>query len=134
MSGLFWLSDCYFSRMQPYFPLSHGVPRTDDKRVILGLIHVIKNGLRWCDAPTVYGPYKTLYNRFVRWSRMGVFDKIFSPLSEKEGRPDTQQIDSTHIKAIVPHVRLQKRGCSASHWPHKRRSEFEIACRGQREW
>ena len=110
MSCLFWLSDCQFSRMQPYFPLSHGVPRTDDKRVISGIIHVIKNGLRWCDAPAVYGPYKTLYNRFVRWSQMGIFDKIFSQLSGEDGRPDTLQIDRSHIKAHRTACSLAKKG------------------------
>lgn len=72
MSDLFWLCDRQFSRMRPYFPLSHGIPRADDRRVLSGIIHVLKNGLRWRDAPAEYGPHKTLYNRFVRWSRMGV--------------------------------------------------------------
>lgn len=58
--------------MRPYFPVSHGIPRTDDHRVLSNIIHVLKNGLRWRDAPSEYGPHKTLYNRFVRWSRMGV--------------------------------------------------------------
>ena len=48
----------------------------DDRRVISGIIYVIRNGLQWKDAPREYGPYKTLYNRFVRRSRLGVFDKI----------------------------------------------------------
>ena len=71
MSDLFWLCDRQFARMCPYFPIFHGIPRTDDRRVVSGIIHVIRNGLRWRDAPSVYGPHKTLYNRFVRWSRMG---------------------------------------------------------------
>ena len=54
MSDLFWLSDRQFARMRPYFPLSHGVPRADDRRVLSGIIHVIKNGLRWRDAPCEY--------------------------------------------------------------------------------
>ena len=47
----------------------------DDRRVVSGIVHVIRNGLRWRDAPAVYGPHKTLYKRFVRWSRMGIFDR-----------------------------------------------------------
>lgn len=78
MSDLFWLSAFQFARMLPYFPISHGVPRSDDLRVISWMIHVIRNGLRWRDAPADYGPLKTLYNRFVRWSHMGVIDRIFS--------------------------------------------------------
>lgn len=110
MSDLFWLSDRQFSRMRPYFPLCHGIPRTDDRRVISGIIHVIRNGLRWRDAPAAYGPHKTLYNRFVRWSRMGVFDRIFSSLAGKSGDPDTVQIDSTHLKAHRTACSLAKKG------------------------
>ena len=49
---------------------------------------VIKRGLQWRDAPSDYGPHKTLYNRFVRWSRMGVFDRIFADLAASEGVPE----------------------------------------------
>ena len=110
MSDLFWLSDRQFARMRPYFPLSHGIPRTDDHRVLSGIIHVLKNGLRWRDAPAEYGPHKTLYNRFVRWSRMGVFDLMFSKLAGKEDNPDTLQIDATHIKAHRTACSLAKKG------------------------
>jgi len=110
MSHVIWLSDQQFALMRPYFPLSHGVPRTDDRRVISGIIHVIRNGLRWCDAPSEYGPYKTLYNRFVRWSRLGVFDHIFSGLARRGAEPDTLQIDSTHIKAHRTACSLAKKG------------------------
>ena len=70
MSDLIWLSEAQMRRIEPYFPLSHGVPRVDDRRVISGIIFVIRNGLRWRDAPRDYGPHKTIYNRFIRWSRM----------------------------------------------------------------
>ena len=48
-----------------------------------GIVFVIRNGLRWRDAPKDYGPHKTLYNRFIRWSRMGVFDRIFAELARR---------------------------------------------------
>ncbi len=99
MSDHFWLSDDQLKRIEPYFPLSHGVPRVDDQRVISGIIHVLKRGLQWRDAPKEYGPHKTLYNRFVRWSKMGVFDKIFAGLAADEGVPEQLQIDATHLKA-----------------------------------
>jgi putative transposase len=83
MSDLFWLSKSQFNLIKPYFPLSRGVYRVDDLRVISGIIHVLKRGLRWRDAPREYGPHKTLYNRFVRWSKMGVFNRIFVVLSLK---------------------------------------------------
>lgn len=71
MSDLIWLSAAQMRRIEPHFPLSHGVPRVDDRRVISGIIFVIRNGLRWRDAPVDYGPHKTIYNRFIRWSRLG---------------------------------------------------------------
>ena len=90
MTDLLWLSDDQLDRIKPYFPLSHGVPRVDDHRIVSGIVFVIKNGLRWRDAPREYGPHKTLYNRFIRWSRMGVFDRIFANLAGRSGQPDCQ--------------------------------------------
>jgi putative transposase len=46
-------------------------------------VFVIKNGLRWRAAPRDYGPHKTIYNRLVRWSRLGVFNKIFAELTAR---------------------------------------------------
>jgi len=94
MSDQFWLSKEQLSRINPHFPLSHGVPRVDDRKVISGIIHVIRNGLRWRDAPPIYGPHKTLYNRFIRWSKRGVFDKIFTALVEENGPPNRLMIPS----------------------------------------
>ena len=110
MSDLFMLSEKQFNRIKPYFPLSHGVPRVDDLRVISGIIYVIRNGLQWKDAPREYGPHKTLYNRFVRWSRLGVFNCIFAELAGKEETPDQLMIDATHLKAHRPAASLLKKG------------------------
>lgn len=110
MSDLFWLSKSQFNRIKPYFPKPHGVPRVDDLRVISGIIHVIKRGLQWRDAPREYGPHKTLYNRFVRWSRMGVFNKILAELVALEGIPEQLQIDATHLKAHRTAASLLKKG------------------------
>jgi transposase len=94
MSDLFWLSPTQMRRIEPYFPLSHGVARVDDRKVISGIMFVIRNGLRWRDAPKEYGPHKTIYNRFIRWSRLGVFNKIFAALAAKGGKPDQLMIDA----------------------------------------
>jgi transposase len=71
MSDLFWLTDAQMERLKPFFPLSHGVPRVDDRRVLSGIIFINRNGLRWRDAPAAYGPPKTLCNRWKRWGRAG---------------------------------------------------------------
>jgi transposase len=69
---LFLLSELQMAWISPFFPLSHGVPRVDDRPVVSGIVYVIRNGLKWKDEPKDYGPHKTLYNRFIRWSRLGV--------------------------------------------------------------
>lgn len=73
MADCYWLTETQFERIKSYFPRPFGKSRVDNRRVIGGIIHVSRNGLRWKDAPEVYGPHKALYNRFVRWSRKGVF-------------------------------------------------------------
>lgn len=110
MSVPFLLTPAQMRRIRPHFPLSHGIPRVDDRRVLSGIIFVIKGGLRWRDAPPGYGPHKTLYNRFVRWSRMGVFSRIFAALAGEAGEPDRLIIDSTHLKAHRTAASLLKRG------------------------
>jgi transposase len=110
MSDLVWLSEAQMRRIEPYFPLSHGVPRVDDRRVISGIIFVIRNGLRWRDAPKDYGPHKTIYNRFIRWSRLGVFNRIFAALAAKGGKTDQLMIDATHLKAHRTAASLLKKG------------------------
>ncbi|WP_149864640.1 IS5 family transposase [Pacificimonas flava] len=110
MSDLWMLSEAQMRRIEPFFPLSHGIPRVDDGRIVSGIIFVIRNGLRRRDAPTGYGPHKTIYNRFIRWSRLGVFNKIFAALAAKGGRPDQLMIDATHLKAHRTAASLLKKG------------------------
>ncbi len=100
MSEYFWLSDEQFGRLAPLLPSdTRGVPRVDDRRVISGIVHVLKSGCRWSDAPPVYGPRKTLYNRFVRWAAKGVWTGIFHALASTGGPPAEVLIDSSAVKA-----------------------------------
>ncbi|KJE35833.1 transposase [Thalassospira sp. HJ] len=110
MIDLFWLSRSQLRRIKPYFPQAHGVPRVDDQRVVSGIVHVIGNGLRWRDAPRECDPYKALYNRFVRWSRLGVFDRIFSAIAAENGAPEQLMIDATHLKAHRTAASLLRKG------------------------
>jgi transposase len=110
MSDLFLLSECQMARIEPHFPLAHGIPRVDDRRVISGIVYVIKHGLQLKDAPKDYGPHKTLYNRFIRWSRLGVFDRIFAALAGDAPKPERIMIDATHLKAHRTAASLLKKG------------------------
>ncbi len=72
----------------------------DDRRVISGIVHVLKSGGRWTDAPRdLYGPKKTLYNRFVRWAAKGIWVELFETLARAGGPPSQVLIDSTAVKA-----------------------------------
>jgi transposase len=99
-SNLFWLNDDQWFAVHPLLPTDvRGKERVDDRRVISGIIFVIKSGCRWCDCPPEYGPAKTIYNRFVRWAERGVWERLFRALATKGRSLDIQMIDSTHIKA-----------------------------------
>ena len=79
--NLFWLSDEQWARIEPHLPTDvRGVERADDRRVISGIVHVLKCGCRWCDCPETYGPPTTIYNRFVRWARRGIWENLFRSL------------------------------------------------------
>jgi transposase len=95
-----------FEGLRQCFPKSRGKPLVDDWRVISGVVYVLRNGLRWKDAPKEYGPYKTLYNRLVRWSRMGVFAKILQRLTKL--KTEILIIDATHLKARRTGASLKK--------------------------
>ena len=100
MSELFWLSDQQFRRLQPFLPTdTRGVARVDDRRVISGIVHVLKTGGRWVDAPAIYAPKKTLYNRYVRWAAKGIWADIFHALASAGGPPEDVLIDSSAVKA-----------------------------------
>jgi transposase len=112
MSDVFMLTRQQLHRIKPYFPVSHGIPRVDDRRVISGIIDVIRYGLPWKDAPNAYGPHKPLYTRFVRWSRAGIFNKIFHELSQPQGVRVCLMIDATQLKAHRTAASLLKKGRS----------------------
>jgi transposase len=99
-SHLFWLNDEQWEKIEPHLPRDvRGKERVDDRRVISGILHVLKSGCRWCDCPPEYGPTTTIYNRFVRWAERGVWEKLFRALADRGRSTETQMIDSTHIKA-----------------------------------
>lgn len=99
MSDLFWLTDAQMARLEPYFPKSHGKPRVDDRRVLSGIIFINRNGLRWRDAPEAYGPHKTLYSRWKRWSEKGIFARMMVGLAAEHSEQKTIMIDATYLKA-----------------------------------
>ena len=110
MTELVLLSETQMAQISPFVPLSHGIPRVDDRRVISGIILVICNGHRWRDVPPSYGPHKTIYNRFIRWSELGAFGRIFVELARSGGETEQLMIDATHLKAHRTAASLLKKG------------------------
>ena len=97
---LYCLSDREWSVIEPLLPKGRrGAHRVDDRRVISGIMHMLHSGARWRDCPSAYGPYTTIYNRFNRWSRQGIWTDIFYALTGSTGMIGTVAVDSTHIKA-----------------------------------
>jgi transposase len=100
MAELFWFSDEQWALIEPLLPTdTRGLKRVDDRRVLSGIVHVLYSGCHWSHCPPEYGPAKTIYNRFVRWTRRGIWERIFATLTRREGPPDRLMIDSTIVRA-----------------------------------
>src|SRR6266446_3809974 len=92
------LSDFEWSIIAPLLPNKpRGVPRVDDRRVLNGIYWRLRSGSPWADIPERYGPTTTCYNRFVRWRKIGVWDRVFEAVS-KAYDGDLQMIDSSSIR------------------------------------
>lgn len=100
MAELFWFSDEQWARIERLLPTNtRGLKRVDDRRVLSGIVHVLRSGCHWSHCPREYGPPKTIYNRFVRWAKRGIWERIFAVLSRCEDPPDRLMIDSTIVRA-----------------------------------
>jgi transposase len=98
MPNEYWLGDKAWAAIEPLLPKIYaGARRQDDRRIISGIVHVLRSGCRWKDCPAVYGPSTTVYNRFNRWSGRGRWQAIFDTLVAIVPG-DTRSIDSTSIK------------------------------------
>jgi transposase len=95
----FWMSDRQWTALEPLIPMSRrGVKPKRNREVISGIVHILKVGCRWRDCPEVYGPHTTIYNRFNRWSKAGIWQAMLKALVDP-GSSESQSIDSTTSKA-----------------------------------
>ena len=105
----FDLSDAEWRIIEPLLPNKpRGVARVDDRRVLNGIYWRLRTGSPWADIPERYGPYTTCYNRFVRWARLGVWDRIFEAVSAAYEASE-QSVDSSSIR-VHQHGANAKRG------------------------
>ena len=98
MSDLYWLTDEQMAKLSPFLPKSHGKPCVDDRRVLSGFIFINRNGLRWRDAPKEYGPHKTFYSRWKRWSEKGSVARMMIGLAAEHGEEKTDMFYSSYLK------------------------------------
>jgi transposase len=98
MRKLYWLDDEAWAKIEPHLPRGRrGARRVDDRRVISGIIHMLQSGARWRDCPVEYGPYTTIYNRFNRWRKAGVWDRLMDAIfAAHDG--DVQMIDTSVVR------------------------------------
>ena len=101
--------------IQPLLPNKpRGVPRVDDRRVLNGIFWVLRSGSRWSDLPERYGPPTTIYNRFRRWRKAGVWDRLMDEIT-KTHQGDVQMIDSSVVR-VHQHAAAVKRGVTIGVW------------------
>lgn len=84
-----------------------GVKRVDDRRVLNGIFYVLRTGIPWRDLPQQYGPYTTVYNRFNRWSKAGVWDQVMDAVIDAHNG-DVVMIDGTSVRVHHAAATLKK--------------------------
>lgn len=111
----FELTDDEWLVIEPLLPNKpRGVPRVDDRRVINGVLWRFRTGSPWADIPERYGPHTTCYNRFVRWRKAGVWDRLLEAVSQAfDG--ELVMIDSSSIR-VHQHGATLKRGTQIAAW------------------
>ncbi|MGH6848184.1 MAG: transposase, partial [Methylocella sp.] len=98
-ANLFWFDDRQGAKIVPLLPANQpGPERKVDRRILSGIMHVLKAGCRWRDCTKEYGPHKTVYNRFSRWSEKGVWQRIFEAVAAPSAPPKQAALDSRHVK------------------------------------
>jgi len=93
------LSEEEWRVVDPLLPaVGKGKPRQDDRRIVNGIFYVLRTGSPWRDLPERYGPYTTVYNRFNRWAKKGVWLRMFEALAKRSPQ-SLQLIDSSIVRA-----------------------------------
>lgn len=113
--GRYDLTDFEWEAIKPHLPNKpRGVPRVDDRRVLNGIFWVLRSGAPWADLPERYGPRTTIYNRFNRWRKAGVWDRLMDAITAAyDGR--VQMIDTSVVR-VHQQGATAKRGVEIDVW------------------
>jgi transposase len=103
----FDLNDREWAIVAPLLPTDvRGKPRVDDRRVLNGIFYVLRTHCPWRDLPERYGPRMTVYNRFNRWAKRGVWSPVFAALALKSKDSlrfiDVAAVESYRTRDAVP--------------------------------
>jgi transposase len=102
------LSDFEWAVIQPLLPNKpRGVPRAHDRKVLNGIFWRLRTGSPWADIPERYGPPTTCYNRFVRWRKLGIWDRLFEAVSRAYDG-NLQMVDSSSIRVHLHAANVKK--------------------------
>lgn len=113
--GRYDLTDFEWESIKPHLPnKSRGVPRVDDRRVLNGIFWCLRSGAPWADMPARYGPPTTIYNRFNRWRKAGVWDRLMDAIT-KAYDGNVQMIDTSVVR-VHQQGATAKRGVSIAVW------------------
>ena len=113
--GRYDLTEFEWRVIQPILPNKpRGVPRVDDRRVLNGIFYKLRSGVSWADLPERYGPYTTVFNRFNRWRKAGVWDRLMDEIT-KAYDGDVVMIDSSSVR-VHQHANAVKRGVEIVVW------------------
>ena len=101
------LTNAQWERLQPLLPPQKpktGRPAVDHRRVLNGMLWILRTGAPWHDLPERYGPWRTVASRFYRWQKAGVFQQPFDTLKRQADATgqldwDVHFIDSTIVRA-----------------------------------
>ena len=100
------LTDKQWERLKPLLPARKrtGRPPKDDRQIINGILWVLRTGAPWRDLPERYGPWRTVYSRFYRWQKQGVWDALFETVQaqlDAAGQLDwtVHYVDGTTVRA-----------------------------------
>src|SRR6266850_5212296 len=104
----FDLSDEEWTILEPLMPTARRSRRVDDRRIMNGIFFVLRTGIPWRDLPERYGPYTTVYNRYNRWAKAGVWLRVFETLAERS--PDSLHLIDPSIVRAHQHAAGGKKG------------------------
>ncbi len=114
------LSDAQWARLAPLLPPQKpatGRPAHDHRRILNGILWILKTGAPWRDLPERYGPWRTVASRFYRWRHSGIWDKVLAALqadAQAHGQVDwtVHFVDSTVVR-VHQHAAGAKKGLAS---------------------